>query len=252
MRDPPPFLPPGRPTEVEESQTSISRAPPEKNELESERVQIVQFARESLGRKRIESDGRPFQDDCTGLVLAAYSHVGVRLFTQAKPGDNGVAAIYRYVQSHGRVFRTDNPSPGDLVFFRDTYDLNRDGRANDGLTHVGIVESINTDATVSIIHRVSRGVVRYRMNLGRPGIHRDAKSGDILNDYLRAPGPQSKVALTGELFAGYGSIFARTSARVAKSQEPSAGKPPKAHRDGEVHRYEIVRDQNDSLQRARH
>jgi cell wall-associated NlpC family hydrolase len=186
-------------------------------ESPSERSRIVTFARESLGRKRIENGGQKFQDDCTGLVMAAYSEVGIRLFSHAKDGDNGVSAIYRYVKSKGRVFRSEAPSPGDLVFFRETYDVNRDGRANDGLTHVGIVEAVDNGSTVTIIHRVNRGVVRYRMNLDRPGMHRDTSTGDVLNDYLRPPGQNQQLTLTGQLFAGYGSLLAPEPRRVAKS-----------------------------------
>jgi hypothetical protein len=105
-----------------------------------------------------------------------------------------------------------------LVFFRETYDLNRDGRMNDGLTHVGIVESVDRGSTVSIIHRVNRGVVRYRMNLDRPGVHRDSSTGDVLNDYLRPPGQNQALTLTGQLFAGYGALFPPAPAAVATSK----------------------------------
>jgi hypothetical protein len=97
--------------------------------------------------------------------------------------------------------------PGDLVFFRETYDQNRDGRRNDGLTHVGLVEDVDAAGTVTVIHRVSRGVVRYRMNLARPEVQKDPRTGAVLNDRLRAPGRGRPQVLTGQLFAAYATLL---------------------------------------------
>ena len=98
------------------------------------------------------------------------------------------------------------------MFFRETYDRNRDGRHNDGLTHVALVDEVAADGTVVLIHRVSRGVVRYRMNLARPGVHKDPRTGGVLNDMLRAPGGGKKSALTGQLFVAYGSVLPKPGA----------------------------------------
>ncbi len=105
------------------------------------------------------------------------------------------------------MFEKGTPVPGDLVFFRETYDQNRDGRTNDGLTHVGLVERVLEDGTVTVIHRVSRGVVRYRMNLAHPLARKDPASGRAINDYLRAPGSGEKGVLTGQLFSAYASLL---------------------------------------------
>ena len=118
-----------------------------------------------------------------------------------------IAAIYRYAQQRGRVFDAGRPMPGDLVFFRETYDLNRDGRLNDGLTHIGIVEDVDAEGTVTVIHRVSRGVVRYRMNLANPDVRVDRATGRVYNDALRHSGPGRREVLTGQLFAGYATLL---------------------------------------------
>jgi len=163
---------------------------------------VAASARELVGRPHVPSDDGRFPDDCTGLVRAVYSRHGVDLMREGAPaGGNGVAAIWRYAQRHGSLHR-DAPVPGDIVFFTETYDRNRDGRDNDGLTHVGIVDRVDEDGTVHVIHRVARGVVSYRMNLARPSLRQDA-SGRVLNDWLRE-GKKSRLA--GELFAGYGTV----------------------------------------------
>lgn len=175
--------------------------------LKGGRDDVVLAAKALVGKKRIAIDGRKYADDCTGLVSGVYGRLGVSLLAEAKAGDNAVTAIYRFTQRHGRVYATGRPAAGDLVFFKETYDQNRDGRANDGLTHIGIVEDSLPDGTVVVIHRVKRGVVRYHMNLQKPSQRRDPATGRVLNDTLRATGPLRREVLTGQLFAAFGSLL---------------------------------------------
>jgi peptidoglycan DL-endopeptidase CwlO len=170
------------------------------------REAAVATARRLIGASRIVVGTHRYHDDCTGLVRAVYGELGVDLMTEAETGDNAVTAIYRYTSKHGRVFDGGRPLPGDLIFFRETYDRNRDGRRNDGLTHIGLVEEVQADGTVLVIHRVPRGVVRYRMNLGHPDATFSA-DGRRWNDWLRSPTPGTWPRLTGQLFAAYGTLL---------------------------------------------
>jgi NlpC/P60 family len=146
-------------------------------------------------------------DDCSGLVRLAFRTQRVALAPEeALPGEGGVAGMYRKALALGAL--TDTPRRGDLVFFRETYDRNRDRRRNDGLTHIGIVERVAPDGTVTFIHRSHGGVKRGRLNLAQPGVRRDAR-GRVLNDYLRVNDGLSDVRLAGELFAGFASVDAR-------------------------------------------
>ncbi|HLL82342.1 MAG TPA: CHAP domain-containing protein [Longimicrobium sp.] len=175
--------------------------------LLGDRQTAVQLARGLVGKHKPTLRGKALGADCTGLVLGVYREMGLDLLKSAKPGDNGVTAIYRFARKHGRVYTDGWPVAGDLVFFKETYDQNRDGRQNDGLTHVGLVEDVTDDGTVTVIHRVSRGVVRYRMNLRHPDQRVDAKTGRVLNDALRAPGGDRAGATTGQLFAAYATLL---------------------------------------------
>lgn len=175
--------------------------------LSGGRAEVVEVAKALVGKRSVTIDGRSYPADCTGLVSGVYAKLSVSLLDEAQPGDNAVTAMYRFTQRHGRVFDKGRPAPGDLVFFRETYDQNKDGRANDGLTHIGIVEEARTDGTVIVIHRVTRGVVRYHMNLLRPSERRDPATGRVLNDALRATGPARREVLTGQLFAAFGSLL---------------------------------------------
>ncbi len=166
----------------------------------------VGTAQALLGKSKVVVHGKTYGDDCTSFMRALYEPLGVNLLSEAEPGDNGVTAMWRFASRHGRIFGGGRPLPGDLVFFKETYDLNRDGQANDGLTHIGLVEDVEEDGTVLVIHRVARGVVRYRMNLSTPTQLRTS-GGKRLNDWLRTEAPGSKPRLTAELFAGFATLL---------------------------------------------
>lgn len=170
------------------------------------RTKVVETARALVGSRRVEVGGKRFGDDCTGLVRGVYSQLGVDLMSAGEAQDNGVTAIWRFLGKYGRRYDGGRPVPGDLVFFRETYDLNRDGAVNDGLTHIGLVDEVEPDGTVLVIHRVARGVVRYRMNLTFPAKSRD-DHGKVLNDGLRLAGGGSPARLTGELFVSFGTLL---------------------------------------------
>lgn len=193
------------------------------------RLQAVALARRLVGRRTVSWPGQPIPDDCSGLVLGIYASVGVSLRGMAQPGDNAVTALYRFARSHGRVFTSGTPSPGDLVFFHDTYDQNGDGLVDDGLTHVALVEAVEDDGTVLIIHRVRRGVMRYRMNLRHPELRADPRSGRPLNDYLRGSSGNARPVLTGQLFATFGAVLpaagpaAQPSALPVLAPQPAGG-----------------------------
>ena len=142
-------------------------------------------------------------DDCSGLVRLAYQAVGIELLSHGTlPGENAVSAIYRRAQRSGALHRR-QPRPGDIVFFRETYDRNRDGVRNDGLTHVGVIEAVERDGTVVFVHRGGSGVKRSRMNLRSP--EQRSQGGRVLNDYLRRAEAHERARLTSELFEGYAS-----------------------------------------------
>ncbi|HLT29909.1 MAG TPA: CHAP domain-containing protein [Myxococcaceae bacterium] len=198
-----PTTPPAaaRPVPATHLPGSHTRAP-----LPGQRDTVVARAQHLVGKQRLEVDGKRYVAACNGLVEAAYHGMGMDLHRVARPGDNAVTALWRASKQHGRIFK-DAPLPGDLVFFRDTYDVNRDARANDGLTHVGLVESVDADGTVTVIHHVSRGVVRYQMTPSRPDERKDPVTGKVLNHALRGTGHGRASATTGQLFVAFGSLL---------------------------------------------
>ena len=173
---------------------------------------IVRTAAALVGADTIESNGRRISYDCAGVARAIYLAHGIDLYEGADGGrkTNGVRMIYDHVRSRGRIHRGPVVHPGDLVFFDHTWDYNGDGRVNDPLTHVGIVERVESDGTIVFISRVSDAIERYRMNLAQPHVHRRA-DGRVLNDYMRRKRWSDQKGtryLTVELFAAFGTRIA--------------------------------------------
>ena len=177
------------------------------------RADVVRSAARLVGATEVEVNGRRIAEDCAGVTRAIYLEQGIDLYAGAAgdPKTNGVRLIYSHVRQHGRMHHGPIPNPGDLVFFDNTWDLNGDGKLNDPLTHVGVVERIEPDGTVVFISRVADTIERYRMNLSLPHVHQTGE-GRLLNDYLRRKRtnePEETARLTGELFAFFGTRVTR-------------------------------------------
>ncbi|WP_233278054.1 NlpC/P60 family protein [Myxococcus stipitatus] len=166
---------------------------------------IVSRSSQLVGERNLARLSRGMPNDCSGFVRLAYLSAGIDLVAHGfLAGENAVSAIFRRATTGGRIHHN-APRPGDLVFFRETYDRNRDGRRNDGMTHVGVVEGMASDGTVTFIHRGSKGVARSRMNLTHPEKHQLAQGGPVVNDFLRPATKRSRAYLTGELFVAFAS-----------------------------------------------
>nr|WP_240672557.1 CHAP domain-containing protein [Corallococcus coralloides] len=162
---------------------------------------IVARAAQLVGARRLD---RSVPNDCSGLVRLAYLQAGIDLVAHGfLAGENAVTGIFRRAQAANAVHRL-NPRPGDLAFFKETYDRNRDGKRNDGMTHIAVVESVAPDGTVTFIHRGGKGVARSRMNLARPTVHK-LNSGALLNDFIRPASKGMRAYLAGELFVAFAS-----------------------------------------------
>ncbi|MBI5067220.1 MAG: C40 family peptidase [Deltaproteobacteria bacterium] len=181
------------------------------------RVALLATARGWLGRSGpFEARGRRFHADCSGYVEAVYEAQGIpiRDAFDIRPVDEwrASAALQRATRELGVLYGAERePLAGDLVFFENTYDRNRNGKADDGVTHVGLVEEVRADGAVVFLHRGGRGVARAVLDLRAPSTGR-APGGAQRNSPLRARARDGEPALAGELFAGFGRI---DPARVA-------------------------------------
>jgi hypothetical protein len=127
-------------------------------------------------------------------------------------GDSDVIAdIYRYANEHGRVYHS-RPVVGDLVFFNNTHDADGDGRPNDFFSHVGIVENVVENGTVTVLSYLDGEVQRFQMNLERPSEERvdGAEANTVLRERSRTD-LASTAYLAGELFAGFAGVLGNRS-----------------------------------------
>lgn len=122
--------------------------------------------------------------------------------------DDAIASMYRYATENGRVYHHTRPVVGDLVFFNNTHDADGDGRPNDFFSHVGIVERVDEDATVTVLSYLDGRVRRFVMNLEAPSVASDG--GRELNTAIRERSRDdlpSTAYLSGELFVGFASLL---------------------------------------------
>jgi hypothetical protein len=205
-----PVEPPPTSTPVEPPRAPVPEKRPccRSTKVTPSRSAIVRTASKLVGATTIKSEGRRIAYDCAGVTRAIFLKHGIDLYDRTSdPTANGVRLIYAHVRRHGSLHQGPVVHPGDLVFFDNTWDLNGDGKLNDPLTHVGVVERIEEDGTVIFISRVAKTIERFRMNLGLPHVHKTA-DGRILNDYMRRKlptDPDDMGHLTGELFSFYGT-----------------------------------------------
>lgn len=189
---------------------SISKAP--RLSPSQQRKMIVKTAKSLLGRKPIIVNGVKYPFDCSGLVRAVYQSAGIDLYGEVHkyPNLSGVKLIYKYCEAHGSIKKTKTAKPGDIIFFDNTYDKNKDKKSDDKLTHVAIVEKASWGKTITFIHVSSHsGIVRDKMNLNYPDVYTKKNSKKVLNDFLRVRSKYNKDAklLSGQLFAGFGVVI---------------------------------------------
>lgn len=145
---------------------------------------------------------RGFRNDCSGFVCAVTTRAGLEM-------EGNTRGLWELASGNGWVHHSKEPSIGDLVFFDQTYDRNRNGRLDDELTHVAVVIEIELDGTIVMAHGgTSQGRTTLRMNLDQPDVRRDA-TGRELNDHLRsrsASDPKRTRYLAGELWRAFATV----------------------------------------------
>lgn len=160
--------------------------------------EIVRNAQNFLGASKIEVNGISFRYDCSGFVTAVYSQSGMSL-------SGSTQTLEELSRKVGTFHRDIPPRLGDLVFFDNTYDRNKNGKVDDALTHIAIVEDILANGTIQMIHLGGQGITRLWMNLQHPTEYQDA-SGNILNSFLRN-GTGNIPKMAGEMWVGFSSMW---------------------------------------------
>ncbi len=152
----------------------------------------VDTATSLVGQRSVVVDGRDYGAGCTALVRAAFDHAGKPLPSDAR----SAGALLAVAKGRGAVRKGIRCAPGDVVFLAD--------RPGGEPAHVGLVTRVDPDGTAVVVHRLSRGVARMRVNLGYPGRVADPATGKRLNDTLQV-GKSSAPA--GSLVVGVAALL---------------------------------------------
>jgi len=166
---------------------------------------IAEAAKSVVGQTQVKAEGKYFRRDCSGTARGIYQLAGLDLgFEPSIARENDSKSLYRLMEKNGEI--ANEPKVGDIVFFDNTYDVNRDGKENDPLSHVGVVESILEDGTILFVHYMGRSIIRSRMNLAFPAKQLHPETGERINHMLRRRGSKHKGSTAAQLFAGFGRL----------------------------------------------
>ncbi len=169
------------------------------------RQNIVKAAKQYAQKKNIRID-------CSGLILKIFKKNNVTIFKKQAvipPGANGVKIIYATLKKYNKIFKTQQKAQlGDLIFFNNTYDKNKNKRFDDNLTHIAIIVDKKRNGLITYIHKSSKGIVYGYMNLRQKTKHK--YNSKIINSYIRRKRRSDSrytKHLAGELFISFGTIF---------------------------------------------
>jgi hypothetical protein len=142
----------------------------QETELSETQEKLLEGANWALGKTKLTVNGKRFNLDCSGTVMAVYYYAGIDLskdFEKYRGG--GTARIYQYLDDNALIYDTEMPVPGDIIFWDNTYDSNGDGVRNDKLTHMGMVVDVSEEGTITYLHEHYRkGIIMESMNLRKP------------------------------------------------------------------------------------
>lgn len=200
-----PALPPPK-NEGPTLSAADGKLPPAAVEQGPEEIELLlSYAKELMGRSSFVVEGKRFPKDCSGYMRAIWHGVGINLYDVEAKASSGTEIIYHYVKKYGAL-SSKAAQPGDLIFFHNTYDRNKNGRRDDNFTHIALVERVEKNGTIVMLHVLRSGVVRSRMNLQYGRSHLASDGVTVLNDYLRRGERGHRSLLTSELFYRFGRI----------------------------------------------
>jgi len=161
-------------------------------EIESIRRKLVEGAELYKGAKNIIVRGRSFNMDCSGVVAAIYYYAGIDL-QKYYPHYRGTGTerIYAALKERNLLKKTHLPEPGDIIFWDNTFDRNKNRKDDDLLTHMGMVVSCDRQGNITYIHySYARGIVYEYMNIRYKNYESQVVKGKtvIINSPMRAKG----------------------------------------------------------------
>lgn len=135
---------------------------------------------------------------CTGYVGSIFRSLGVNVRGRVSDMANRAKSI--------GAWHTGAPRVGDIVFFSNTWDANRNQAYDDNMTHVGVILAVAADGTATFGHgNFSGGRTTSKLNMSRP-------ADPAVNTAMRsAAGGQPWLA--GQLVTGFATVRPEDTAR---------------------------------------
>ncbi|MEW6556820.1 MAG: NlpC/P60 family protein [Elusimicrobiota bacterium] len=154
---------------------------------------------------QLKKEKVPYIMDCSGFVRAVYVMTGInQLENNIKKisGERNVQRIWKILYQHNKIYSKNiKPVKGDIIFFDNTYDTDRNPETYDKLTHIGIVENVDSKGTIKYIHSsVDEGVIVSFANRRYP-------RKDTLLRKRRKKDPKGTKYHSGELINSFGTFF---------------------------------------------
>jgi hypothetical protein len=161
---------------------------------------VADAAAAFVGDRKLIVKGESYRYDCSGMIIAAHAAAGMELRGSTKD-------LYELAEETGTLHHRRKPTVGDVVFFDNTHDRNGNGRRDDDLTHIAIVEDVDEDGTITLVHLGNSGVTRLVMNLKHED-ERENSQGEIINSQLRSGRKDGGPTTTAGLYRAFGSLWA--------------------------------------------
>jgi len=134
-----------------------------------------------------------------GLVARVLLAAGQEIHVD--PAQPYAAALHAHLLGEGARVEPGEVRAGDLVFFRNTSDLNENRLPDDGITMVGVVERREGARVLFVAWRAGK-VRRMALDASQPKVVRDARDQVTNTRLVRWPGAAAPLT-TGQCLAGY-------------------------------------------------
>jgi hypothetical protein len=171
---------------------------------EMEREPTLRFTSQSMdiaaaARQLLEQPNRSFRNDCSGYISSVFTAAGIEM-------DGTVAELYAIAAQEELLHHHPIPRIGDLAFFDNTHDRNKNGAWDDPRTHIGVVVDVEPDGTAWIAHK-ARSYDLIPMNLMEIST-KAAADGRLINGSLRRTGSNDQWSMyrAGQLWSGFATV----------------------------------------------
>ena len=196
-----------------ETDTAGSSQRKSAKEVEDIKKKLIEGAALYRGARNLIVRDKRFNMDCSGTIAAIYYYAGIDL-QKYYPDYTGTGTerVYQILNDRKLIKKTWLPEPGDIIFWDNTFDLNKNNKDDDLLTHMGMVVSADKNGNITYIHyHNSLGIVYEVMNIRKKNTHREIVAGRsiVVNSPMRMKDGNrgNKPWLSGQLVNSFGEAY---------------------------------------------